>query len=116
MRHNGLDASIPYDAVILVLRPMLSILTPLPGYYGETYQRLLASPGLFTAALSALTFDRWVIIDEVQRFIEEKRRRFVLCVSSVRKLKRRRQPTCRVGRASRYAPIRARGAGRALRS
>jgi predicted AAA+ superfamily ATPase len=64
----------------------------------ETYQRLLASPGLLAAELRALTADRWVIIDEVQRlpnllnevhrFIEEKRLRFVLCGSSARKLKR----------------------------
>jgi len=64
----------------------------------ETYQRLLASPSLFAAELRALSADRWVIIDEVQRlpnllnevhrFIEEKRLRFVLCGSSARKLKR----------------------------
>ena len=64
----------------------------------ETYQRLLASPGLFAAELRALTADRWVIIDEVQRlpnllnevhrFIEAKRLRFILCGSSARKLKR----------------------------
>ena len=64
----------------------------------ETYQRLLASPGLFAAELRALSADRWVIVDEVQRlpnllnevhrFIEEKRLRFVLCGSSARKLKR----------------------------
>jgi len=64
----------------------------------ETYQRLLASPGLFADELRALTSDRWVIIDEVQRlpsllnevhrFIEEKHLRFVLCGSSARKLKR----------------------------
>ena len=33
----------------------------------ETYQRLLASLGLFADELRALTSDRWVIIDEVQR-------------------------------------------------
>jgi len=64
----------------------------------ETYQRLLASPGLFAAELRALNTDRWVVINEVQRlpnllnevhrFIEEKRLRFVLCGSSARKLKR----------------------------
>ena len=64
----------------------------------ETYQRLLASPGLFADELRALKADRWVIVDEVQRlpsllnevhrFIEEKRLRFVLCGSSARKLKR----------------------------
>ena len=64
----------------------------------DTYQRLLASPGLFADELRALTSARWVIVDEVQRlpgllnevhrFIEEKRLRFVLCGSSARKLKR----------------------------
>ena len=64
----------------------------------DTYQRLLASPGLFADELRALTSVRWVIVDEVQRlpgllnevhrFIEEKRLRFVLCGSSARKLKR----------------------------
>ena len=64
----------------------------------ETYQRLLAHPGLFAAELRALTANQWVIIDEVQRlpnllnevhrFIEAKRLRFVLCGSSARKLKR----------------------------
>jgi uncharacterized protein len=64
----------------------------------ETYQRLLASPGLLAAELRALTSDRWVIIDEVQRlphllnevhrFIEVQRLRFILCGSSARKLKR----------------------------
>jgi predicted AAA+ superfamily ATPase len=33
----------------------------------ETYQRLLAHPGLFAAELRALTANQWVIIDEVQR-------------------------------------------------
>jgi len=64
----------------------------------DTYQLLLASPGLFADELRALTSVRWVIVDEVQRlpgllnevhrFIEEKRLRFVLCGSSARKLKR----------------------------
>jgi predicted AAA+ superfamily ATPase len=64
----------------------------------DTYQRLLASPGLFADELRALKAARWVIVDEVQRlpgllnevhrFIEEKRLRFVLCGSSARKLKR----------------------------
>jgi predicted AAA+ superfamily ATPase len=50
------------------------------------------------AELRALTADRWVIIDEVQRlphllnevqrFIEAKRRHFIQCGSSARKLKR----------------------------
>ncbi len=63
-----------------------------------TYQRLLASPGLFEDELRAVPIDKWVIVDEVQRlpallnevhrFIEEKRQRFVLCGSSARKLKR----------------------------
>jgi predicted AAA+ superfamily ATPase len=64
----------------------------------DTYQRLLASPGLFADELRALAAGRWVVVDEVQRlpnllnevhrFIEEKRLRFVLCGSSARKLKR----------------------------
>jgi len=65
----------------------------------ETYQRLLAYPGLFANELRAVQDEsRWVIVDEVQRlpgllnevhrFIEEKRLRFVLCGSSARKLKR----------------------------
>ncbi|MGD9321154.1 MAG: DUF4143 domain-containing protein [Desulfobacteraceae bacterium] len=64
----------------------------------DTFQRLLANPGLFADELRALKAARWVIVDEVQRlpgllnevhrFIEEKRLRFVLCGSSARKLKR----------------------------
>jgi predicted AAA+ superfamily ATPase len=64
----------------------------------ETYQRLLARPGLFADELRAVPTDKWVIVDEVQRlpgllnevhrFSEEKRLRFVLCGSSARKLKR----------------------------
>ena len=64
----------------------------------ETYQRLLANPGHFANELRSVSTGRWVIVDEVQRlpnllnevhrFIEEKRLRFVLCGSSARKLKR----------------------------
>ena len=64
----------------------------------ETYQRLLASPGHFADELRSVPTGRWVIVDEVQRlpsllnevhrFIEQKRLRFVLCGSSARKLKR----------------------------
>jgi len=64
----------------------------------DSYQRLLANPGLFADELRAVASGRWVIVDEVQRlpgllnevhrFIEEKRLQFVLCGSSVRKLKR----------------------------
>jgi predicted AAA+ superfamily ATPase len=64
----------------------------------DTYQRLLANPGLFADELRALSSGKWVIVDEVQRlpnllnevhrFIERKRLRFVLCGSSARKLKR----------------------------
>jgi predicted AAA+ superfamily ATPase len=64
----------------------------------DTYQRLLANPGLLADELRAIAPARWVIVDEVQRlpgllnevhrFIEEKRLRFVLCGSSARKLKR----------------------------
>jgi len=64
----------------------------------ETYQRLLSNPGQFADELRPISADRWVIVDEVQRlpdllnevhrFIEEKRLKFVLCGSSARKLKR----------------------------
>ena len=64
----------------------------------EIYQRVLARPGSFADELRALPTDKWVIVDEVQRspgllnevqrFSEEKRMQFVLCGSSTRKLKR----------------------------
>jgi len=64
----------------------------------ETYQRLLARPNIFADELRAVPTDKWVIVDEIQRlpsllnevhrFSEEKRLRFVLCGSSARKLKR----------------------------
>ena len=64
----------------------------------ETYQRLLANPGQFAYELRSIPTGRWVIVDEVQRlpnllnevhrFMEEKRLNFVLCGSSARKLKR----------------------------
>jgi predicted AAA+ superfamily ATPase len=64
----------------------------------ETYQRLLANPGQFAEELRAVPTGRRVIVDEVQRlpnllnevhrFMEEKRLKFVLCGSSARKLKR----------------------------
>jgi len=63
-----------------------------------TYQSFLAEPGLFAAELRAVDTDRWVVVDEVQRlpnllnevhrFMEKRRMRFVLCGSSARKLKR----------------------------
>jgi predicted AAA+ superfamily ATPase len=63
----------------------------------ETYQRLLAHPGFFSDELRAVPSHQWVVIDEVQRLpnllnevhrlIEARRQRFVLCGSSVRKLK-----------------------------
>jgi len=63
-----------------------------------TYQSILADPGRFAAELRAVDPGRWVIVDEIQRlpnllnevhrFIEERRLRFVLCGSSARKLKR----------------------------
>ncbi|HSM89657.1 MAG TPA: DUF4143 domain-containing protein [Desulfobacterales bacterium] len=66
--------------------------------YEEKYQQLLARPGLFADEVRAVQPGAWVIVDEVQRlpgllnevhrFIEEKRLRFVLCGSSARKLKR----------------------------
>jgi predicted AAA+ superfamily ATPase len=64
----------------------------------ETYQRLLANPGQFADELRTVSTGRWVLVDEVQRlpnllnevqrFIEEKRLKFILCGSSARKLKR----------------------------
>jgi predicted AAA+ superfamily ATPase len=64
----------------------------------ETYQRLLSNPGQFADELRYITTGGWVIVDEVQRlpdllnevhrFMEEKRLNFVLCGSSARKLKR----------------------------
>jgi predicted AAA+ superfamily ATPase len=64
----------------------------------ETFQRLLANPGHFASELRSVPTGRWVIVGEVQRlpnllnevhrFIEEKRLHFVLCGSSARKLKR----------------------------
>ena len=64
----------------------------------ETYQRLLANPGQFADELRAVPNGSWVIVDEIQRlpgllnevhrFMEEKRLNFVLCGSSARKLKR----------------------------
>lgn len=64
----------------------------------EHYQRLLAQPGRFADELRALEPGRWVVVDEIQRlpallnevhrFGEQKRLRFALCGSSVRKLTR----------------------------
>lgn len=64
----------------------------------DKYQRLLANPGLFSDEIRAIPSAGWVIVDEVQRlpgllnevhrFIEGKRHRFILCGSSARKLKR----------------------------
>src|SRR5207244_421221 len=61
------------------------------------YQGLLADPALFAAEIRNLREGSWVVVDEVQRipgllnevhrFIEEKRLRFVLLGSSARKLK-----------------------------
>jgi predicted AAA+ superfamily ATPase len=61
------------------------------------YQRLLAEPGLFAGMLGAVTEGEWVVVDEVQRipgllnevhrFIENRRLRFALLGSSARKLK-----------------------------
>ena len=63
-----------------------------------TYQGLLANPGLLAAELRAVPDGRWVVLDEIQRlpsllnevhrFIEERKQHFVLCGSSARKLKR----------------------------
>lgn len=64
----------------------------------ETFQRFLVDPAAFANELRAERNGAWVILDEIQRlpsllnevhrFIEEKRLRFVLCGSSARKLKR----------------------------
>jgi predicted AAA+ superfamily ATPase len=64
----------------------------------EIYQRLLAQPGLFADELRALPPGKTVVVDEIQRlpnllnevhrFIEERKLRFILCGSSARKLKR----------------------------
>ncbi|MBT3257284.1 MAG: ATP-binding protein [Deltaproteobacteria bacterium] len=64
----------------------------------ETFQRLLINPGQFANELRTIPPGGWVIVDEVQRlpnllnevhrFMEEKRLNFVLCGSSARKLKR----------------------------
>ncbi len=64
----------------------------------DRFQRLLVDPGRFADELRAVAPGRWVVLDEVQRlpallnevhrFIEEKRLQFVLCGSSARKLKR----------------------------
>jgi predicted AAA+ superfamily ATPase len=64
----------------------------------EKYQQLLARPALFADEMRGLKSGGWVVVDEIQRlpqllnevhrFIEEKRLRFVLCGSSSRKLRR----------------------------
>jgi predicted AAA+ superfamily ATPase len=64
----------------------------------ETYQRLLSHLGQFADELRYIATGGWVIVDEVQRlpdllnevhrFMEERRLNFVLCGSSARKLKR----------------------------
>lgn len=61
------------------------------------YQELLADPGPFAGALRRLDPESWVVVDEVQRlpvllnevhrFIEERRLRFALLGSSARKLR-----------------------------
>ena len=63
-----------------------------------TFQGLLANPGMLAAELRAVPDGQWVVLDEIQRlpsllnevhrFIEERKLRFVLCGSSARKLKR----------------------------
>jgi predicted AAA+ superfamily ATPase len=62
------------------------------------YQTLLADPSLFASRLRAVKPGQWVWIDEIQRlpnllnevhrFIEERRHRFILTGSSARKLRR----------------------------
>jgi predicted AAA+ superfamily ATPase len=63
-----------------------------------TYQTFLAAPVLLADELRALPVGSWVVLDEVQRlpgllnqvhrFIEERRLNFALCGSSARQLKR----------------------------
>jgi predicted AAA+ superfamily ATPase len=62
------------------------------------YQSYLANPGLLGEELRAVPRGGWVVLDEVQRlpgllnqvhrFIEERKLRFALCASSARKLRR----------------------------
>ena len=62
------------------------------------YHALLAEPGRFADELRAIAPGSWIVVDEVQRipgllnevhrFIEDRRLKFALCGSSARKLKR----------------------------
>ncbi len=62
------------------------------------YHDLLSRPGAFASMLRAVEPDRWVVVDEVQRlpsllnevhrFIEDRRMKFALTGSSARKLRR----------------------------
>jgi predicted AAA+ superfamily ATPase len=62
------------------------------------YQKLLGAPSLFASELGGVPPSQWVVIDEVQRLpnllnevhraIERQSRRFALCGSSARKLRR----------------------------
>ncbi|HNF59916.1 MAG TPA: AAA family ATPase, partial [Elusimicrobiota bacterium] len=62
------------------------------------YQKFLGAPTLFSAELGGVPDSRWVVIDEIQRLpnllnevhraIENQGRRFALCGSSARKLRR----------------------------
>jgi predicted AAA+ superfamily ATPase len=64
----------------------------------SVYQKFLADPSLFSAELGGGDSSQWVVVDEIQRLpnllnevhraIENKGRRFVLCGSSARKLRR----------------------------
>ena len=64
----------------------------------NTFHGFLARPGQFADELRAVSPGRWVVVDEVQRlpnllnevhrFMEERRLKFILCGSSARKLKR----------------------------
>ena len=82
-----------------------------------TYHRLLANPGLLAAELRTVLGDSWVIMDEIQRlpsllnevhrFIEERKLRFVLCGSSASETQAgRRQSAGRSGIAPRDASLR----------
>ncbi len=64
----------------------------------EIFQSFLINPGLFAMEIRALAVDKIIIVDEIQRlpnllnevhrFIESENRKFILCGSSARKLKR----------------------------
>ncbi|MBI4925862.1 MAG: ATP-binding protein, partial [Bdellovibrio sp.] len=64
----------------------------------ELYQKILLNPVYFTGEIESLASGAWVVVDEIQRapfllneihrFIEEKKLKFILTGSSARKLRR----------------------------